>query len=69
LLLLLLVVLVLLLMLLVLLCSHLLPQLETYISLCLSNLEVPQLTEPNMSAANNAVWSLGELMIKASGAG
>lgn len=32
----------------------------------LACLEVPALIEPNMPSANNAIWSLGELMVKVS---
>ena len=44
--------------------SHLLPQLGTYVSVSLPCLELPQLTEQNMPSANNAIWSLGELLLK-----
>jgi hypothetical protein len=46
-------------------CSHLLPALEQFLALCISCLEVPRLTESNMPSANNAIWSMGELIIRA----
>ncbi|KAF8063844.1 TRN1 [Scenedesmus sp. PABB004] len=45
--------------------SHLLPRLAEFVSASLACMEVPALTEANMPSANNALWSLGELMIKA----
>jgi hypothetical protein len=48
--------------------SHVLPLLDRYISLCLACMEVPRLTEPNMPSANNAIWSMGELVIRVSAA-
>jgi hypothetical protein len=48
-------------------CSHVLPLLDRYISLCLACMEVPRLTEPNMPSANNAIWSMGELVIRVRG--
>ncbi|WIA22073.1 hypothetical protein OEZ85_004416 [Tetradesmus obliquus] len=45
--------------------SHVLPRLDEFVKLSLACMEVPALTEPNMPSANNAIWSLGELMIKA----
>lgn len=45
-------------------CSHLMPCLEDFMAASLACLEVPALTERNMPSANNAIWSLGELMVK-----
>jgi len=42
--------------------------LDRFVSLSLACLDVPLLIEPNMPSANNAIWSLGELLIKVSGA-
>ena len=44
--------------------SHVLPHLDAFISLALACMEVPVLTESNMPSANNAIWSLGEIIIK-----
>lgn len=40
------------------------PRLEDFMAASLACLEVPALIEPNMPSANNAIWSLGELMVK-----
>ncbi|KAF6260222.1 ARM repeat-containing protein [Scenedesmus sp. NREL 46B-D3] len=45
--------------------SHVLPRLDELVKLSLACMEVPALTEPNMPSANNAIWSLGELMMRA----
>jgi hypothetical protein len=45
-------------------CSHVLPRLDELVKLSLACMDVPALTEPNMPSANNAIWSLGELMLK-----
>ncbi|GBF88521.1 transportin-like protein [Raphidocelis subcapitata] len=44
--------------------SHLLPGLPQWVSLCLSQLDAPALTEAAMPAANNAAWALGELLLR-----
>jgi transportin-1 len=41
-----------------------LPRLDEFVKLSLACMEVPALTEANMPSANNAIWSLGELMLK-----
>lgn len=46
--------------------SHVLPHLERFLGLCLSCMEVPRLTEDNMPSANNAIWSMGEMIIRVS---
>jgi hypothetical protein len=44
--------------------SHVLPHLERFIALSLACMEVPRLTEGNMPSANNAIWSMGEIIIR-----
>jgi transportin-1 len=41
-----------------------LPYLERFIALSLGCMEVPRLTEGNMPSANNAIWSMGELIVR-----
>ncbi|GFR43753.1 hypothetical protein Agub_g4865 [Astrephomene gubernaculifera] len=44
--------------------AHLLPVLEALVGCSLALLELPRITDASLSAANNACWSLGEVVIK-----
>ncbi|PNH11707.1 Transportin-1 [Tetrabaena socialis] len=44
--------------------AHLLPVLEALVACALALLELPRITDANLAAANNACWSLGEVVIK-----
>ncbi|GLI64504.1 hypothetical protein VaNZ11_007770 [Volvox africanus] len=44
--------------------AHLLPVLDPLVSCALTMLELPRITDINLAAANNACWSLGEVVIK-----
>ncbi|GIL70967.1 hypothetical protein Vretifemale_1626 [Volvox reticuliferus] len=44
--------------------AHLLPVLDPLISCALTMLELSRITDINLAAANNACWSLGEVVIK-----
>ncbi|EFJ40829.1 hypothetical protein VOLCADRAFT_107966 [Volvox carteri f. nagariensis] len=44
--------------------AHLLPVLEPLVSCSLTMLELPRITDANLAAANNACWSLGEVIVK-----
>ncbi|GLC37773.1 hypothetical protein PLESTB_001475300 [Pleodorina starrii] len=44
--------------------AHLLPVLEPLVGCCMAMMELPRITDANLAAANNACWSLGEVLIK-----
>ncbi|KAG2499029.1 hypothetical protein HYH03_003214 [Edaphochlamys debaryana] len=44
--------------------AHLLPVLDSLVACALALLELPRITEASLASANNACWSLGEVVIK-----
>eukprot|EP00884_Botryococcus_braunii_P019984 jgi/Botrbrau1/666/Bobra.0161s0050.1 len=41
------------------------PAFKEFMAVCIQNLETTMLTQPNLSACNNACWSIGEMAVKA----